>query len=96
MLLDTCKNGFDEATKQKIHGYLQESESEAEKKNLKIRLEHYQKFYENGTYEQSWKSGTEANYDMVDGQVNNQSRKTAENIPEKLKKISLKDCDRNR
>lgn len=36
------------------------------------RLEHYQKYYQNGTYERSRESGTEANYDMVDGLVNNQ------------------------
>ena len=33
--------------------------------------EYYQKFFENGTYERSWESGTEGNYNMVDGQVNN-------------------------
>ena len=34
-------------------------------------MEHYQKFFENGTFERSWESGTEENYNMVDGQVNN-------------------------
>ena len=47
--------------------------------NGKLRLEHYQKFYQNGTYERSRESGTEANYDMVDGLVNNQKKN-----PEKL------------
>ena len=37
-------------------------------------MEHYQKFYQNGTYERSRESGTEANYDMVDGLVNNQKK----------------------
>ena len=40
-------------------------------KNNSVRLEHYQKFFENGTYERRWESGTEGNYNMVDGQVNN-------------------------
>ena len=31
-------------------------------------------FYQNGTYERSRESGTEANYDMVDGLVNNQKK----------------------
>ncbi len=44
---------------------------EQEHQTYKDRLEHYQKFYENGTYERSWESGTEGNYNMVDGQVNN-------------------------
>lgn len=42
-----------------------------EYQKYKERLEHYQKFFENGTYERSWESGTEENYNMVDGQVNN-------------------------
>ena len=44
---------------------------EKEHQNYKDRLEHYQKFFENGTYERSWESGTEGNYNMIDGQVNN-------------------------
>ena len=44
---------------------------EQEYQKYKERLEHYQKFFENGTYERSWESGTEENYNMVDGQVNN-------------------------
>lgn len=51
-----------------------------------IRMEHYQKFFENGTYERSWESGTEANYDMVDGRVNNQKRKPEKMAVEKTKK----------
>ena len=47
---------------------------QALKQDGKIRLEHYQKFYQNGTYERSRESGTEANYDMVDGLVNNQKK----------------------
>lgn len=39
-----------------------------------MRLEHYQKFYENGTFERSRESGTEANYNMVDGLVNNEKK----------------------
>ena len=43
-------------------------------KHLQIKMEHYQKFFQNGMYERSHESGTEANYDMVDGQVNNQKK----------------------
>ena len=46
-------------------------QKEQEHQKYKDRLEHYQKFFENGTYERSWESGTEGNYNMVDGQVNN-------------------------
>ena len=69
---------FDEKTKQKIHDYIQQqvplNPVEQLKQDGKIRLEHYQKFYQNGTYERSRESGTEANYDMVDGLVNNQKK----------------------
>ena len=77
MVVEECKK-FDEKTKQKIHDYIQQqvplNPVEQLKQDGKIRLEHYQKFYQNGTYERSRESGTEANYDMVDGLVNNQKR----------------------
>ena len=83
MVVEECKK-FDEQTKQKIHDYIQQqvplNPVEQLKQDGKIRLEHYQKFYQNGTYERSRESGTEANYDMVDGLVNNQKKN--------LKKIS--------
>ena len=69
MVVEECEK-FDEKTKQKIHDYIQQqvplNPVEQLKHNGKFRLEHYQKFYQNGTYERSRESGTEANYDMVD------------------------------
>ena len=77
MVVEECKK-FDEKTKQKIHNYIQQqaplNSVEQLKQDGQIRLEHYQKFYQNGTYERSRESGTEANYDMVDGLVNNQKK----------------------
>ncbi len=82
MVVEECKK-FDEKTKQKIHDYIQQqvplNPVEQLKQNGKIRLEHYQKFYQNGTYERSRESGTEANYDMEDGLANNQ-KKNSEKI----------------
>ena len=70
--MEECQNGFDEKTKQKLHEFMKAPEQrEQEHQKYKDRLEHYQKFFENGTYERSWESGTEGNYNMVDGQVNN-------------------------
>ena len=67
-----CQNGFDEKTKQKLHELMKVPEQrKQEHQKYKNRLEHYQKFFENGTYERSWESGIEGNYNMVDGQVNN-------------------------
>lgn len=37
-------------------------------------MEIWQKYYQNGTYERSQESGTEANYDTVDDVVNNQKQ----------------------
>ena len=67
-----------EKTNKRYHNYIQQqaplNSVEQLKQDGKIRLEHYQKFYQNGTYERSRESGTEANYDMVDGLVNNQKK----------------------
>lgn len=77
-IVDECKQGFDEETKQKIHEYIQQHVPKNPVHQLRrqntLRLEHYQKFYENGTFERSRESGTEANYDMVDGLVNNEKK----------------------
>ena len=77
-IVDECKQGFDEETKQKIHEYIQQHVPQNpvhqfRRQNI-LRLEYYQKFYENGTFERSRESGTEANYDMVDGLVNNEKK----------------------
>ena len=59
MIVEECKNGFDEETRQKIYEFMRTSEQKAqEHQKHKDRLEHYQKFFENGTYERSWESGT--------------------------------------
>ena len=77
-IVDECKQGFDEETKQKIHEYIQQHVPQNPVHQLRrqntLRLEHYQKFYENGTFERSRESGTETNYDMVDGLVNNEKK----------------------
>jgi len=84
MVVEECKK-FDEKTKQKIHDYIQQQISlnpiQQLKQDGKIRLEYYQKLYQNGTYDRSRESGTEANYDMVDGLVNNQ-KKNSEKVPD--------------
>ena len=77
---ETGARGFDEAAQKKIREYSHPQENPTERmKQLQIKLELYQKYFQNGMYERSHESGTEANYDMVDGQVNNQ-KKVAEQI----------------
>lgn len=85
MIMEECQNGFDEKTKQKLHEFVKEPEQKKEEtKNRSVRLKHYQKFYENGTYERSWESGTEGNYNMVDGQINNLKNAEEKRIERKL------------
>ena len=85
MIMEECRNGFDEETKQKLHELMKHPEQrEKEHQKHKDRLEHYQKFFENGTYERRWESGIEGNYNMVDGQVNN------------LKNVEVKKSERKR
>ena len=83
MIIEECEQEFDEQTKQKIHEYIQQHIPQNPVHQIRRqnhqRLKHYQKYYQNGTYERSRESGTEANYDMVDGLVNNQR-----NNPEKV------------
>lgn len=83
IVVEECKK-FDDMTKQKIHEYVQNQIPlnlvPQLKQNGKIRLEHYQKFYQNGTYERSRESGIEANYNMVDGLVNNQKQSSEKMI----------------
>lgn len=72
---ETGSRGFDEAAKKKIREYSHPKEQPTKRmKQLQIKLELYQKYFQNGMYERSHESGTEANYDMVDGQVNNQKK----------------------
>ena len=76
---------FREGDKRKVRGILREyvrnsqirengldkrEDSQKDKRRMAERLELWQKAYENGHYERSWESGTEVNYDAVDGCVN--------------------------
>ena len=58
--------GFDSSVMKKIEKFLREQKPE--------RL-HHQKFLENGTAERAKESGTEQNYNMIDGCVNNNPKK---------------------
>ena len=66
--------GFDSSVMKKIEKFLREQKSE---------LLHHQKFLENGTAERAKETGTEQNYNMIDGQINNTP--TATELEEKAK-----------
>ena len=58
--------GFDGEATRKMSAFLQ---------GPKPELLHHQKFFENGTAERAKESGTEQNYNMIDGCVNNVPKK---------------------
>lgn len=58
--------GFDGEATRKMRAFLQ---------GPKPELLHHQKFFENGTAERAKESGTEQNYNMIDGCVNNVPKK---------------------
>ena len=58
--------GFDSSVMKKIEKFIREKKPE---------LLHHQKFLENGTAERAKESGTEQNYNMIDGCVNNNPKK---------------------
>lgn len=90
MIMEECQNGFDEETRQQLHEVVNGTEqAKEETKKSSVRLEHYQKFFENGSYERSWESGTEGNYNMVDGQVNNLKQLEEKSTP-RAKQLSKK------
>ena len=64
---DTCiQANFIKQWMKKIEKFLREQKPE---------LLHHQKFLENGTAERAKESGTEQNYNMIDGCVNNNPKK---------------------
>lgn len=72
IIIEETKKGFNQENIMKIQQIIKASEVvEQKNQSFNNRMEHYQKCYENGMYERSWESGTEANYNMIDGQVNN-------------------------
>ena len=96
-MAETGIRGFDETAKQKIRDYIHPENKYPERmKQLQIKLELYQRYFQNGMYERSHESGTEANYDMVDGQVNNQKKavekaqKSLSNRPKKRTSVIRK------
>ena len=74
-------NGFDEKTIQQIREYLHPKEPEKSQDMSRMpdgkpRQEIWQKYFENGEYLRSVESGTEDNYNMVDGIRINRKRQT--------------------
>lgn len=73
IMADNVKNGFDDDVKHQIRDQIrpQEETKPTPQKQQLQRLEIWQKYYQNGEWLRQAESGGEANYDMVDGRVNN-------------------------
>ena len=92
-IMEECGNGFDQQTKEILHGYVRNNQIKEpdaiEKQNKPDRLkslELWQKAYETGHYERSWESGMEGNYDAIDGCVNHQKDHPGKALPDPEKK----------
>lgn len=59
----------------RMHFYKPDKVASLFQKFAKPELLHHQKFFENGTAERAKESGTEQNYNMIDGCVNNVPKK---------------------
>ena len=71
-------NGFDDRTVQQIRSYLNAPQAAVDQTRTpagKLKLEIYQQYFENGEYLRSAESGTEQNYNMIDGIANNKRAK---------------------
>ena len=71
-------SGFDDRTIQQIRHYLNAPQAAVDytrTQDGKIKLEIYQQYFENGEFLRSVESGTELNYNMIDGVANNQGSK---------------------
>lgn len=101
-IVEGCKNGFDQKTKQKIHEYVQSHPGggrDSKRTPFLVRMEPWRKYFENGTYERGRESGLEVNYSQIDGCVNNQKydpgkaaapkKKKRESVIRKLRKKQI-------
>lgn len=69
-------DGFDEKEFEKIRNFINPKTLEQQQKLANPpEKELWQKYYDNGEYVRSAESGTEQNYNMIDGTVNNQGKK---------------------
>lgn len=88
IIADKVRHGFDEASIQQIKNQIRavEKPKVTIREQAKERYEIWQKYYVNGEYLRAAESGGEANYDMVDGQVNNQKKQAEKPAQPKKKK----------
>ena len=62
-------------------------------KNVRLQLENWQKYMENGEYLRSAELSEEQNYNMIDGRGNNRPTKKEADRPSVLKKLRQKQAE---
>ena len=82
VVMNDCYNGFDEEARRYIQNFLQKQAEQAqEQQKKKPELANWQKVMDNGEYLRSAEMAEEANYNMIDGLMNNTPKKKDKNAP---------------
>ena len=92
MILDECKDGFDQDTIDRMKSAVQKfNEQEKQKGATKEQLSVWQKYFINGEYLRSAEMAEEQNYNMIDGRINNLlPKKENPEVPKKRKSVLLR------
>ena len=92
VILDECKDGFDQDTIDRMKSAVQKfNEQEKQKGAIKERLSVWQKYFINGEYLRSAEMAEEQNYNMIDGRINNLlPKKENPEVPKKRKSVLLR------
>ena len=82
VVMNDCYNGFDEEARRNIQNFMQQQAAkEQEQQKKKPELANWQKVMDNGEYLRSAEMAEEANYNMIDGLMNNTPKKKDKNAP---------------
>lgn len=92
VILDECKDGFDQDTIDRMKSAVQKfNEQEKQKGATQERLSVWQKYFINGEYLRSAEMAEEQNYNMIDGRINNLlPKKENPEVPKKRKSVLLR------
>ena len=87
VVMNDCYNGFDEEARRNIQNFMQQqmqpnqTQQLPEQQKKKPELANWQKVMDNGEYLRSAEMAEEANYNMIDGLMNNTPKKKNKNAP---------------
>ena len=87
VVMNDCYNGFDEEARRNIQNFMQQqmqpnqTQQPQGQQKKKPELANWQKVMDNGEYLRSAEMAEEANYNMIDGLMNNTPKKKDKNAP---------------